>query len=156
MVKNNYANAYKEVLIVLDNLIKEDYEKIPKEYIEFLTANSNHDYEFKYDNSKTFEEQDLLDDTKYILFGLFEKFWANETQKEKIKTFRNTYYNKVEEEKRKIYNSNDILKNPNEAEVNNIENEDVEENINTNLLEYKESFFTKLKKIILKIFHINE
>ena len=45
MIETNYANAYKEVLIVLDNLIKEDYDKIPKEYIEFLTANCNNDYE---------------------------------------------------------------------------------------------------------------
>ena len=39
-----------------------------------------------------FEEQDLLDDTKYILFGLFEKFGATELQKEKIKAFKNNYY----------------------------------------------------------------
>ena len=44
MVKTNYANAYKEVLIVLNNLTKEDYAKIPKEYIEFLAANCNNDY----------------------------------------------------------------------------------------------------------------
>lgn len=149
------CNAYKEVLIVLDNLIKEDYEKIPKEYIEYLTVNSNPDYEFNYDNSKTFEEQDLLDDTKYILFGLFEKFWANEIQKEKIKAFRNTYYNKLEEEKRKKYNPNDILlKKSNYAEISNIE--DVTENTNANFLEYKESFFTKLKNFIFAIFSIKK
>ena len=39
-------NAYKEVLVILDNLIKEDYDKIPKEYIDFLTANCNNNYEF--------------------------------------------------------------------------------------------------------------
>ena len=88
MLKTNYANAYKEVLIILDNLIKEDYDKIPKEYIEFLKSNCNNEYEFYYDNSKTFEEQELLDDTKYILFGLFEKFGATELQKEKIKNLK--------------------------------------------------------------------
>ena len=36
MVRTNYANAYKEVLIILDNLVKEDYDKIPKEYMEFI------------------------------------------------------------------------------------------------------------------------
>ena len=97
MVKTNYANAYKEVLVILDNLIKEDYDKIPKEYIDFLTANYNNNYEFYYDTSKTFEEQELLDDTKYILFGLFEKFGATELQKEKIKNFKKNYYNKLEE-----------------------------------------------------------
>ena len=113
MVKTNYADAYKEVLVILDNLIKEDYDKIPKEYIEFLAANCNKDYEFYYDNSKTFEEQELLDDTKYILFGLFEKFGATELQKEKIKAFKNNYYEQLEEEKRKKYNSDDIFKNAN-------------------------------------------
>ena len=83
MVKTNYANAYKEVLVILNNLIKEDYDKIPKKYIEFLTENCNNDYEFYYDTSKTFEQQELLDDTKYILFGLFEKFGSTELQKEK-------------------------------------------------------------------------
>ena len=151
MVKTNYANAYKEVLIVLNNLTKEDYTKIPKEYIEFLTANCNNDYEFNYDNSKTFEEQDLLDDTKYILFGLFEKFGATELQKEKIKAFRNNYYNQLEEEKREKYNPNTIFKDINKDEKNNIE--ESKENTNVNLIEYKESLFTKFKNFILKVLH---
>ena len=109
MVKTNYADAYKEVLVIINNLIKEDYNKIPKEYIDFLETNCNNDYEFYYDTSKTFEEQDLLDDTKYILFGLFEKFGATELQKEKIKSFKNNYYNMLEEEKRKKYNPDNIF-----------------------------------------------
>ena len=150
MVKTNYANAYKEVLIVLDNLIKEDYDKIPKEYIEFLKSNCNNEYEFYYDNSKTFEEQELLDDTKYILFGLFEKFGATEIQKEKIKNFKDNYYRKIEEEKREQYNPDDIFKKVNT-------NQEVSENnTETALIEYKKSFFTKLKNFIFKILHINK
>ena len=154
MIKTNYANAYKEVLVILNNLITEDYNKIPREYIEFLTANCNNDYEFKYDNSKSFEEQELLDDTKYILFGLFEKFGATELQKEKIKAFKNNYYNQLEKEKNEKYNPDNIFKNENKTEVSNTEK--LEDNINTALLEYKESFFTKFKKIIFKILHINK
>ena len=146
MVKTSYANAYKEVLVILDNLIKEDYNKIPKEYIEFLTANCNNDYEFYYDNSKTFEEQELLDDTKYILFGLFEKFGATELQKEKIKAFKNSYYMKMEEEKKEKYNV-DIFQNRNNfKQVNNIE-EDTNKNVLA-LMEHKDSI---IKKIINKI-----
>ena len=84
MINTNYANAYKEVLIVINNLVQEDYDKIPKEYIEFLENNANSDYDFKYDSSKSFDQQELLDDTKYILFGLFEKYGATEKQKLKI------------------------------------------------------------------------
>ena len=154
MLKTNYANAYKEVLIILDNLIKEDYDKIPKEYIEFLKSNCNNEYEIYYDNSKTFEEQELLDDTKYILFGLFEKFWANEIQKEKIKAFKNSYYEQLEEEKRKKYNSDDIFKNANKNKTVKIE--ELENNSNTTLIEYKGSFFTRFKNFIFKILHINK
>ena len=149
MLKTSYANAYKEVLIILDNLIKEDYDKIPKEYIEFLKSNCNNEYEFYYDNSKTFEEQELLDDTKYILFGLFEKFGATELQKEKIKNFKDTYYRKIEEEKKEQYNPEDIFK-----KVNTII-ETPENNSNTKLIEYKETVFRKLKNFLLKILHIN-
>ena len=144
MVKTNYANAYKEVLIILDNLIKEDYDKIPKEYIEFLKSNCNNEYEFYYDNSKTFEEQELLDYTKYILFGLFEKFGATELQKEKIKNFKKNYYNKLEEEKRNLYNSENIFKEK-KVEKN--------ENINLVIKENKEeNFINKILKFIKNIF----
>ena len=154
MLKTNYANAYKEVLIILDNLIKEDYDKIPKEYIEFLKSNCNNEYEFYYDNSKTFEEQELLDDTKYILFGLFEKFGATEIQKEKIKNFKDNYFRKIEEEKREQYNPDDIFKNANKAKNTDIEMS--ENNTNTALIECKGSFFTRFKNFIFKILHINK
>jgi len=145
MVKTNYANAYKEVLVILDNLIKEDYDKIPKEYIEFLIENCNNDYEFNYDNSKTFEEQELLDDTKYILFGLFEKFGATELQKEKIRSFKNSYYNKLEEEKKEKYNTENLFKSK----------QIVDKSENMNLIvkeDKKETFIIKIFKIIRNIF----
>lgn len=122
MVKTNYANAYKEVLVILNNLIKEDYDKIPKKYLEFLTENCNNDYEFYYDTSKTFEQQELLDDTKYILFGLFEKFGSTELQKEKIKAFKNTFYRKLEEEKKAKYNPENIFSNQyKNSSIDNVE-----------------------------------
>lgn len=154
MVKTNYADAYKEVLVILDNLIKEDYNKIPNEYIQFLRDNCNNDYEFQYDSKKTFDEQELLDDTKYILFGLFEKFGATELQKEKIKDFKKNYYNQLEQEKRTKYNPDDIFKNANKVQDTVVEIS--ENNTNTTLVEYKESFFIKFKNFILRILHINK
>lgn len=150
MVSTNYANAYKEVLIVINNLVKEDYDKIPKEYIEYLLANCNNDYEFEYDKTKTFKEQDLLDDTKYILFGLFEKFGATEQQKGKIKAFRNNYYNKLEEELQEKYNPDNLFKNRHPIE-------DVHDVIpnDTDLVVYKETILKRFINKIKSIFHIN-
>lgn len=153
MINANYANAYKEVLVILDKLIEEDYNKIPKNYIEFLEQNSNKEYNFKYDDSKDFEQQELLLDTKYILFGLFEKFGTTELQKEKIKAFRNNYYNKVEQEKREQYNPDGIFK----KRENNEKISGTEINVNTDtiaLVECKESFFTRILNKILQVFRI--
>lgn len=146
MINTNYANAYKEVLVVINNLIKEDYEKIPKKYIEFLETNANPDYDFKYDNSKTFEEQELLDDTKYILFGLFEKYGATEVQKSKIKAFKNNYNKKREQEKREGYNPDDIFK---KADID--KNLECKENLQ--VIEYqKPKWYHKIFLNIFKIF----
>lgn len=147
MVKTNYANAYKEVLVVITHLVKEDYEKIPKEYIEFLETNANKDYDFKYDNSKAFDEQELLDDTKYILFGLFEKFGATEKQKIKIKTFKTNYYNELEKQKREKYNPNDVFKKNTKKET---ETSELQENMS--MVEY--TGFKWYQKIFSKILNI--
>lgn len=147
MKNTTYANAYKEVLIVLNNLIRDDYEKIPKEYIEFFEANANPDYDFRYDTSKAFSEQELLDDTKYILFGLFEKYGATEVQKLKIKTFKDNYNEKIENEKREKYNPDDIFKK------NNLNENINETKENVQIVEYKENrWYEKLFAKILKIF----
>lgn len=149
MVNTNYANAYKEVLIVINNLVKEDYEKIPKEYIEFLEMNCNNDYDFLYNTSKKFEEQDLLEETKYILFGLFEKFSATEIQKEKIKFLKKNYNNKLEEEKYEKYNPENIFNN----NQNNFNQKILEEK--KTLIEYrKQNWYQKLFEKILK--HLKE
>lgn len=146
MINTVYTNAYKEVLIVISNLVKEDYEKIPKEYIKFLKENCNNEYEFIYDTSKSFNEQELLDDTKYILFGLFEKYGAAEIQKAKINAYKINYRNQLEKQKIEKYNSNDIFKNE--------QGKNIEENvIPTEMIVYKENIFKKLIKRIKRFFH---
>lgn len=120
MVSISYANAYKEVLVIINNLVKDDYDKIPKEYIKFLESNCNNNYKFEYDKSKTFSDQDLLDDTKYILFGLFEKFGATENQKAKIKSYKINYNNKLEDQKKEKYNYEDIFKRNTENEAKEV------------------------------------
>ena len=146
MINTVYANAYKEVLIVISNLVKEDYEKIPKEYIKFLKENCNNEYEFIYDTSKSFNEQELLDDTKYILFGLFEKYGATEIQKAKINAYKINYRNQLEKQKIEKYNSNDIFKNE--------QGKNIEENvIPTEMIVYKENIFKKLIIMIKRFFY---
>lgn len=146
-MNTKYANAYKEVLCVINNLIKEDYEKISKEYIEFLKENCNNEYKFEFDKLKPFNEQQLLDDTKYILFGLFEKFGATDIQKAKIKSYKINYQIKLEEQKRKKYNP-EVLELKSQKSNTKIPNEKID------LIEYKEKrWYKRLLNRILKIFN---
>lgn len=152
MVKTNYDKAYKEVLVILNNLRKEDCDKIPEEYIEFLKSNCDNEYQFYYDNSKSFEDQELLDDTKYILFGLFEKFGATELQKEKIKAFKNNYYKKIEE-MTVGFEPDDIFNNRRNNIDTTISKQRIEEK---SLVENKKiSWYQKLFSKVLIIFRKN-
>lgn len=110
MEDSRYANAYTEVLEVLGNLRREDYEKIPPKYIRFLEANCNESYEFHYDKTKKFEDQVLLDDTRYILFGIFKKYGSTNEQKQEIEAHEKSYYIETENRKREQYNSNNMFK----------------------------------------------
>ena len=59
--------AYSEVLEVLKYLPLEEYNKIPKEVIEFLRANYDEKSGFQYNLALPFEEQDLSHEAKRIL-----------------------------------------------------------------------------------------
>lgn len=147
MVDTIYANAYKEVLVVISNLKEEDYNKIPENYIEFFKYNCNNDYEFEYNTSKPFYEQKLLKETKYILFGLFEKFWATDQQKAKINTFKINFNNKLEEQRREKYNLDNLFKSKtieNKMETNNV-----------SMIKYKENIFNKIWRNIKNVFCLN-
>lgn len=152
MVNSKYANAYKEVLNVIGKLNKDDFDKIPKKYIEFFEANCNNEYNFIYDNTKSFGEQELLDDTKYILFCLFEKFGATDIQKAKIKSYKDNYSTKLEEQKREKYNPNDIFKNRNRIVP---QEEQLSEETRITIVQ-EEKWYQKIFNFVKGIFYRNK
>lgn len=147
LINIEYANAYAEVLEVLNHMSKKDYEKIPKDLISLFQNNYNKEYQFIYDFEKQFEEQNFSKRAKLILAILFRDYWATPNQRDKIITKQNYDRKKQEEQKRKKYNLDNIFQN------NNV-NREMEKKTNTNniaIIKYKESI---LKKIIVKIKNI--
>ena len=67
MVSIRYANAMKEVLQYLKGIRKEDFDKIPKKFMNFLEENASKEYESDFDFTKPLEELDLMDETKAII-----------------------------------------------------------------------------------------
>lgn len=145
-MEDNYSKAYKEVIEVLNFVPKESVDKIPQTMIDTFKAKMDNDYDFKVDINKSFEEQDLLDETKAIFANIFRDYWATPYQKERIEAKEKYDRQKMEEEKRERYNTDNLFNN---RKTNNY-GEETQESITNNLpMEIKkEKFYEKLIKFI--------
>ena len=108
---DNYPKAYREVNEILKYVSKDDVKKIPEDVLETIQKNMDSGYDFLVDESKTFEEQNLLIETKAILANIFYDYWATDYQKEKIKEIRKQEEIAIEEEKKKKFDNTDIFAN---------------------------------------------
>ncbi len=143
MNNTEYGVAYKEVLEILKYLPKEDYKKIPKSDIKLFETKASKDYYFNYNPDKTLDEQKVSKLAKGIMANLIRDYLVNKKQKEKIISVQKFYREKLEMEKRKKYNTEDIFNNSKKTIELEIEGK-------ANLIE-KEKWYEKIFKIF-KIF----
>ena len=149
MVKvENYPNAYKEVYIILKSMREEERKLIPKSFMKMIEENMNDEYDFKLDEDKDFQNQDILRETRTILAYIFINFWATNEQKERIeKKFRQDIISF--ENSKTNYNNKELFKKKEMAEIKetNIEEQ------SSQLIEIKkEGFIKKLFNIIKRLF----
>lgn len=111
MVNLEYANAYSELLEILKYISKNEYNKIPKEKIEFYKKNANQDYYFAYKPNQTLDEQNTSKITKGIIAILFRDYWATPEQREKIINRQKYDRMQIEKAKEQKYNPNNLFKN---------------------------------------------
>lgn len=145
MINNTYARAYTEVLEILKHFPEEEYKKIPVEKINFYKNNMDKNYKFTIDPEIDLANQNISKEANAIIVTLFRDYYATEEQKVKINEILDLNQEKEELEKRKKYHPNDIFKN-NEQLHKNSEFSDT----STQLVEYQEPFFIRLKKFIFK------
>lgn len=148
MITKEYAMAYKEVIEILKYVPDKDVAKIPQEKLDFYRENMDKDYDYKIDETKEFEEQEMLDITKAILANIFRDYWATPYQRERILAKEKYDLGKIEEEKREKYNSDNLFNNKNKKEIK------IEENNNLPVEVKKEKFFEKIIKFLKNIFKI--
>lgn len=140
---NMYAIAYSEILEILKYIPQEEYNKIPQEKIELFKAKADKNYKFRYDPRKKLNEQEVSKIAKGIIAILYRDYWATPEQRKIIKDYQKMKRSKIEEEKRNKYNANDLFKS--KIEINQNKKNGKE------LIEYKESIFKKLIKMIRKL-----
>jgi hypothetical protein len=149
-MEDNYSKAYKEVMEILNFVPKESVDKIPQTMIDTFKTNMDQNYDFKVDINKSFEEQELLDETKAIFANIFRDYWATPYQKERILEKEKYDRQKLEEEKKTKYNPDDLFKKKKIEE-----NEKVEEISNLPIEVKKKNFYEKIIKFFKKIFRID-
>ena len=110
MFREEYANAYTEVLAILKHISKEDYDKIPENKLELFRINANKEYNFVYNPEKTLDEQNICKIAKAIIGILFRDYWATSEQKEKIIKKQKNDRLILEEQKKLLYYVENIFK----------------------------------------------
>lgn len=154
-MENNYPKAYKEVIEVLKYVPKESVDKIPQSMINTFEKEMDNKYEFSIDINKSFEEQELLDETKAIFANIFRDYWATPYQKERIQAKERYDRRKIEEEKSAKYNGN-IFKKKESTKIDNVVPK--EGNINGDNLPIevkKEKFYEKIINFFKSLFKVD-
>ena len=148
MVSVEYSEAVTETLDILKHTRKEDVDKIPSKFMDYLKENASKTYKPELDHTKKIKDMQLKRKTKAILAIIYKKFWCDS---EKKKEFDNTLKNneiEYQEELREKYNLDNLFKN----KVSQIETVDN----SVAMVEYKESIFKRFINKIKRIFCINK
>lgn len=149
--EKQYKKAFKEVLVILNVIPNEYYDKIPKEIILTLEQFQDEYYEYELEFNKEFKEQNISEVSKAILANFYRDYWASDSEKTEIMEKEKIQRIKLEDEKRKKYNPEDIFKVFNKKE-NQIENKNDD---NSLILKKNISFLQKLIIKIKEILKIN-
>ena len=113
-MNNKYARAYTEVVKILECIPKEEYNKIPKEKIEFYMKNMDRTYEYHYDPLKPPDKQQISREANAIIITLFRDYFIDNKKREILNKILMANEEKHQEELRKRYNPNNVFKNKKE------------------------------------------
>jgi len=155
MINSTYAKAYTEVLEIIKYFSKQEYEKIPKEKIEFYKKNRDKNYNFKINPTIDLDKQNISKEANAIIINLYKDYYATEEQKIKIDQILKLNQEKKEQEKLEKYNPDNIFKNK-PKEIDNIAGALNEEEENKLIKYKKEKWYQKIIKKILSFFQKNK
>lgn len=106
-----YSKCLVQVDEILNYLNPEELKKIPENVRKTIKDNKDKNYEWKYDEGKKLEEQNLNRKSIAILSYLNMEYLLNDEQRKLMGQIHRVNEQKQEEEKRKQYNPENIFEN---------------------------------------------
>lgn len=117
-----YPDVATELIEIFKFVEEPVVEKIPQKLKEELEKIANKEYKFKIDKTKKLNEQKLLPETKQLLSAIFIKYCCRQEDGEEILIACKENDMKIEAEKRKKYNPDEVFTK--KEEVKQEENRD--------------------------------
>lgn len=143
---------YSEVYQVLNLLGDEYINKLPRSLYNMIKEKRDINYIPQYTEDLPLNQQNIQKNTLAIITLLHLNYWCeDDNEKYEIKRILKENENKYQEEIRNKYNPNDIFKQINHEEQEQI---DIAKK-QISMIEYKESFFKKIINKIKNFFNIN-
>ena len=121
--------ALAQTYYILNNFDDNTKNKVPNSLFNTIKENMDNQYQ---------NTSELLIETKELLYAILNKYVLSQSQKDKLAEYYRFYDARMEEEKSKKYQYEDLFKN------NKIETELKEVKENISLVQYKENLFTKI------------
>lgn len=148
-----YKQAFTEVLEILSYLSKDNYNKISKELINAIESNRDTDYLYYIDTTKSLEEQEMLEETKAILFNIYRDYLADDNTKQQILNYQNQENTIKEQIKSQNIKINDMFSQ--KSKINGDEVKDISyENVALIEVKPKTNIFNKIINKIKSLFKI--
>ena len=149
MVKEkNFKLMCSEVLEILKYCPKSDVEKLPTKMINLFKQNQLEGANINIDPNKTIFEQNICEETLVTMCLIYRDYWATKEEKSELDKILKENQEKLNE----LYDYSNMFKNVKTEEKVSVDTKKEQTEINNNLVEYKESIFSKIKKWLRNIF----
>lgn len=140
-MEENYSKAFKEVYIILNKSSKEELNKIPKSFIEYIEKNMDIDYRPQIDFNKNFENS-VLEETLLILALIYRDYLISKEEREIL----------IKDEEKQLKELNESYNVENLFKKRKLESEENWRNVEQHLVVIKEEKW--YKRILNKILNI--
>ena len=141
-MEEKYTKAFKEVYIILNKVSKEEYNKIPKSFLNFIEENMHKDYTPQIYFNEYFEET-VLEETLLLLALIYRDYIISKEERETLIKNEEKQLKELEES----YSVENLFKKKKQENVE--DSIDIEQKL---VVIKDEKWYKKILKKILNIF----